>query len=86
MGTAPPQHTVDLTWNSVSVGVGYNVYRGGQPTGPYTKLNSAIGASTAYTDNAVQAGQTYYYVTTTIDSSGAESVYSSAVQAVVPSP
>jgi hypothetical protein len=84
MGTAPPQHTVDLTWNGVSAGVGYNVYRGGQPAGPYTKINSS--ANTAYTDNSVQAGQTYYYVTTTIDSSGAESGYSSAVQAVVPSP
>ena len=66
--------------------VGYNVYRGGQPSGPYTKINSSLDASTAYTDNSVQAGQTYYYVTTAIDSSGAESSYSSAVQAVVPSP
>ena len=37
-------------------------------------------------NNSVQAGQTYYYVTTAIDSSGAESGYSSTVQAVVPSP
>jgi hypothetical protein len=86
MGTAPPQHSVDLTWNSASAVVGYNVYRGGQPSGPYTKMNSSPDAITAYTDISVQAGQTYYYVTTAIDSSGAESSYSSAVQAVVPSP
>ena len=86
IGTAPPQHSVDLTWNSVSTVVGYNVYRGIQSAGPYTKINSALDASTAYTDNSVQAGQTYYYVTTAIDSSGAESSYSGAVQAVVPSP
>jgi fibronectin type 3 domain-containing protein len=85
-GTAPTQHTVDLTWNSVPAVVGYNLYRGGQAAGPYTKINSALDASTAYTDNSVQAGQTYYYVSTAIDSSGAESSYSSAVQAVVPSP
>jgi hypothetical protein len=85
-GTAPPQHTVDLMWNSASAVVGYNVYRGGQPSGPYTKMNSSPDASPAYTDNSVQAGHTYYYVTTAIGSSGEESSYSSAVQAVVPSP
>jgi fibronectin type 3 domain-containing protein len=39
---------------------------------------------TAYTDTTVQAGQTYYYVTTAVDSSGNESTYSNEVQAVVP--
>ena len=85
-GTAPPQHSVDLSWNSVSTVVGYNVYRGIQSTGPYTKINSALDASTAYTDNSVQAGQTYYDVTTAVDANGAESSYSGAVQALVPTP
>jgi hypothetical protein len=85
-GTAPPQHSVDLSWNSVSTDVGFNVYRGSQSAGPYTKINSALDASTAYADNSVQAGQTYYYVTTAIDASGTESSYSSAVQALVPTP
>jgi len=85
-GTAPPQHSVDLTWNEASTVVGYNVYRGNQSSGPYTKVNSMLYASTTYTDSSIQAGQTYYYVTTAVDSSGAESGYSSEVRALVPSP
>jgi Abnormal spindle-like microcephaly-assoc'd, ASPM-SPD-2-Hydin len=86
-GTAPPQHSVDLTWNpSTSVVVGYNVYRGTKSGGPYTKINSSLDGSTAYTDSTVQAGQTYYFVTTAVDSTGAESVYSNQVTAVIPTP
>jgi Abnormal spindle-like microcephaly-assoc'd, ASPM-SPD-2-Hydin len=85
-GAAPPQHSVDLSWNETSTVVGYNVYRGSQSGGPYTKINSAFDASTTYTDSSAQAGQTYYYVTTAIDSSGAESSYSNQIQAPVPSP
>jgi hypothetical protein len=85
-GAAPPQHSVDLSWNETSTVVGYNVYRGSQSGGPYTKINSALDASTTYIDGSVQAGQIYYYVTTAVDSSGAESGYSSQIQASVPSP
>jgi hypothetical protein len=85
-GTAPPQHMVNLTWDSVPTVVGYNVYRGSQSAGPYAKVTSSLDASTAYTDNLVQAGQTYYYVTTAVDATGAESGYSSMVQALVPTP
>jgi hypothetical protein len=85
-GTAPPQHMVNLTWDSVPTVVGYNVYRGSQSAGPYAKVNSSLDASTTYTDNSVQAGQTYYYVTTAVDATGAESGYSSMVQALVPTP
>jgi fibronectin type 3 domain-containing protein len=42
-------------------------------------------AGTSYTDVTVQGGQTYYYVTTAIDSGGNESVYSNEATAVVPS-
>ena len=85
-GAAPPQHSVDLSWNETSTVVGYNIYRGSQSGGPYTKINSALDASTTYTDSSVQAGQVYYYVTTAVDSSGAESSYSNQIQAPVPSP
>ncbi len=87
-GTAAPQHSVDLSWNA-STGsgvVGYNVYRGSVSGGSYSKINSALDASTAYTDNTVTAGQTYYYVTTAVDGSGNESGYSNQVQAVIPNP
>ena len=86
-GTTPVQHTVDLSWTaSTSVVVGYNVYRGTQSGGPYSKLNSVLQASTNYTDSTVQSGQTYYYVTTAIDATSVESGYSNAAQAVIPSP
>ena len=85
-GTAPPQHVVELAWSDVSTVVGYNVYRGAQLAGPYSKINSSLDATTVYSDNTAQAGQTYYYVTTAVDASGAESAYSSSVTAVVPTP
>ncbi len=85
-GAAPPQHSVNLSWNETSPVVGYNLYRGSQSGGPYTKINSALDASTSYTDGFVQAGQIYYYVITALDSSGTESGYSNQFQASVPSP
>ena len=86
-GTPPPQHSVSLSWiASTSTVAGYNVYRGSQSGGPYVAVNSALDASTGYTDNSVQAGQTYYYVVTAVDNSGNESVYSNQAQAVIPTP
>lgn len=79
------QYSVNLSWeSSPSQVVGYNVYRSSQSNGPYSKLNSGLDPSTAYTDNAVAAGQTYYYATTAVNSSGQESSYSNLVQAVIP--
>ena len=82
------QHTVDLSWSaSTSTSItGYNVYRGSISGGPYSKINSALETSMNYGDSTVQSGQTYYYVTTAVDSAGAESAYSSQVQAVIPFP
>jgi fibronectin type 3 domain-containing protein len=54
---------------------GYNIYRGTQSGGPYTKLNSSLLALTAYTDKTVQAGQIYFYVATTVDSNNKESTH-----------
>jgi uncharacterized repeat protein (TIGR03803 family) len=78
--------SVNLTWdpsNSQNI-VGYNVYRGGSPNGPYTKLNSTLDPNTAYSDSTVQAGKTYYYVTTAVDSQGVESAYSNQSEASIP--
>ena len=86
-GTPAPQHSVSLSWTaSTSTVVGYNVYRGTQTGGPYVAVTGSPDASTTYTDNSVQAGQTYYYVVTAVDGSGNESVYSNQAQAVVPAP
>ena len=87
IGVLSPLHSVDLSWSpSTSAVVGYNIYRSGASDGPYAKINSALNAATGYTDNTVQAGVTYYYVTTAVDASGVESVYSNQAQAVVPTP
>ena len=87
-GVTAPQHQVQLSWGaSSSSGVtGYNVYRGSVSGGPYTKINLALIVGTTYSDSSVQAGKTYFYVTTALNGSGTESAYSNEVQATVPSP
>jgi Abnormal spindle-like microcephaly-assoc'd, ASPM-SPD-2-Hydin len=80
-------HAVSLSWTaSTSTVAGYNVYRGGQSGGPYTLLNSALLGGETYVDSTAQAGQTYFYVTTAVNSADVESQYSNQVQAAVPSP
>jgi hypothetical protein len=84
-GAAPTQHSAGLSWSpSPSTVVGYNVYRGTAPGGPYARINSGLDPSTLYTDNTVQNGLTYYYVSTAVDSTGAESGYSNQLQMVIP--
>jgi len=86
-GVQPVQHSVTLSWTaSTSTVVGYNVFRSTTSGGPYTLLTSSPVASTTYTDSTVQAGVTYFYVVTAVDSSGNESVYSNQASATVPTP
>jgi hypothetical protein len=86
-GVQPVQHSATLSWNaSPSTVVGYHAYRGTVSGGPYTKLTSSANPSTSFTDSTVQSGQTYYYVVTSVDSSGVESVSSNQAQATIPSP
>ena len=80
-----PTYTVNLSWNSTSGVVGYNVYRSLSATGAYAKINSSVDPNTAYMDGTVTAGQTYYYSATSVNSAGQESGKSTPpVQAVVP--
>jgi hypothetical protein len=86
-GTPAPQHSVNLSWNpSTSGAVGYNVYRGNVSGGPYTEINPTLDPSTTYTDSTVVGGQTYYYVSTAVDSAGVESGFSNQVKATIPTP
>jgi hypothetical protein len=87
-GTPGVQHSVAVSWApSTSANVmGYNIYRGTQSGGPYSLLNSSPGSNATATDNQVSAGQTYYYVVTTVGSDGVESAYSNQASAVIPSP
>lgn len=82
-----PAHGVDLSWTaSTSMVAGYNVYRGSTSGGPYTRLNQSLVTGTAYTDGAVGAGQTYFYVVTAVDASNKESGFSNEAAATIPSP
>jgi hypothetical protein len=82
-GVTPLVHSVSLSWTDSSTGVtGYNIYVGSLSGGPYTRLASSPG--TTYVDSNVQAGQTYYYVVTALDSTNVESAYSGEVAATVP--
>ena len=78
-------HSVRLQWNaSVSNVAGYNVYRAMTSGGSYQKVNSELITGLSFTDSSVANGATYYYVCTSIDFSGLESIYSNQVIAVVP--
>ncbi len=85
-GTSPQQHNVNLSWTASSSQdvTGYNVYRGTTSGGPYTQINSSLDPGTTYTDSSVTGGQTYYYVTTAVDSSGQQSAYSNETSATIP--
>jgi len=84
-GAAAVSHSVTLNWTpSTSSYGGFNVYRGTLSGGPYNKVNSALISATSFSDTSVSSGQTYYYVATEVDSTGAESVYSSEVVATIP--
>jgi len=83
--TAPIAHDVNLSWiASTSPVAGYNIYRGTQSSGPFAKINPSLDTATVYTDGTVMSGHIYYYVTTAVDSSGAESGYSNLAQAIIP--
>jgi len=87
-GIVPGSHFVELSWiGSTSVGVvGYLVYRGLTPGGPYSTVNSNPVPTTTYTDAAVKSGTVYYYVVTAVDGGGNESVYSNESVATIPIP
>jgi phosphatidylinositol-3-phosphatase len=79
-------HSVALSWTAVSSAVGYNVYRSSQSVGPYTRMNPTLDTSTSFKDSSVVAGQTYYYVTTSVNASSVQSAYSAPAKAVIPTP
>jgi hypothetical protein len=84
---ATPQsvHSIALSWNaSTSTVSGYNVYRSTLSGGSYLRINSSLVAGLSYTDSTVQNTTTYYYVTTAVDNTGIESVYSNQVSAAIP--
>jgi hypothetical protein len=83
---SPAAHSAVLTWDpsTSSNVIGYYVYRGAASAGPFALLNAAAVPTPTYTDYTVQAGQVYYYVVTSVNSSNTQSAYSSALAVTVP--
>ncbi|HLW53527.1 MAG TPA: hypothetical protein VKW06_11855 [Candidatus Angelobacter sp.] len=80
-------HTVDLSWTaSTATVVGYNIYRGTQSGGPYSRLSPSLQPGTTYSDGSVLSGSTYFYVVTAVDASLQESSFSNEAMAVIPTP
>lgn len=84
-GVSIGSHSVELSWSaSISSNIaGYNVYRSSVSEGQYTRIGGLV-AGTSFSDTTVAAGQTYYYVLTSVDRSGIESGYSSQAVVTVP--
>ena len=86
-GTQAPPHTIILTWDASSSPVsGYVVYRATDIGETYVRVQTTLAATTQYTDTAVAAGHTYFYVVTSYDSANAESIPSNVASATVPVP
>lgn len=83
----PAAHSVAVSWQaSTSPGVAtYNVYRSTVSGGPYSRVGWGL-AGVTFTDTAVQAGATYFYVVTSVTNANVESTISSEIKATVPSP
>jgi autotransporter-associated beta strand protein len=78
---------VKLAWNPVSGAVSYNIKRSEDSTGPFDSIATGV-TSTTYNDSSVQGtvtGQTYYYVTSALNSQS-ESPNSPVAEASVYSP
>ncbi len=82
-----------LYWAGYSGAVGYNVYRGLQSGGPYTRVNSAgpvnipdnsvaVTNTFMYTDSPLVAGTTYYYYVAPVTQGGTESGQSNEASAI----
>jgi hypothetical protein len=81
-------HSVALNWiaSTTATVTGYNVYRSTVSGPGYAKINSSLilAPLVSYTDTTVQNGTIYFYVTTAVDGSGNESIYSNQAQANIP--
>ncbi len=84
-GNQKGAHSVTLSWHSTAAAVlGYNVYRAVASRGPYTRMNSSPHPKTTFTDASVFSGETYFYMTTSVNKNGTESKYSNQVQVRIP--
>jgi len=88
-GAQAVAHSATLSWGaSTSSSVtGYNVYRAtssGGESGTTAINGSALISGSSYTDSSVTAGATYYYVVTSVNSSGVQSAFSNEISGTIP--
>jgi hypothetical protein len=69
LGASAGNASVSLSWTGSSGATSYTVKRGLSISGPFTAIASGL-TSTAYLDNAVSNGTTYYYVVTATNAGG----------------
>jgi Abnormal spindle-like microcephaly-assoc'd, ASPM-SPD-2-Hydin len=80
-------HVVNLSWiASQSKNVSYQVYRGEASGGPYTRLTASAITALGYSDSDVESGTEYFYVATSVDKHGTESLYSQEIAVTIPNP
>jgi fibronectin type 3 domain-containing protein len=80
----PKPHKIIINWEKTAHVFSYNVYRRLYRVEAFTKVATANNNS--YEDPAVQAGERYCYVITSIDSKGKESARSREICQTVPLP
>jgi hypothetical protein len=82
--TGTASQSVSLNWNDNTDSdlAGYNVYRSTTSGSGYVKVNSSLVTPSAYTDNSVTNGTTYYYVVAAVDTHSNESTDSPEVSAM----
>lgn len=82
-----PVHSVTLAWTWTQTdgdpATGFHVQRSVTKGGPYTIIGTAPATATAYVDNAVKAGETWYYVVTAFNGGG-DAVPSNEAPCTVP--
>lgn len=81
LGASVNGNKINLSWTAPSEPVTYTVKRGVTSGGPYAKIREGL-TQTSFTNRGVAAG-TYYYVVTSVNSSGVESINSNEVSVTV---
>jgi fibronectin type 3 domain-containing protein len=77
-------HKITINWEKAPRVLSYNVYRRLYRSETFTKVGTAT--TNSYEDPAVQGGERYCYVVTSIDSKGKESERSKEICLTVPLP
>jgi len=87
VGVSVQDGVVRVSWSQAqdcdgAAAAGYNLYRGTTPGGPYEKVNAELITGTGYSDPGATSG-TWYYVVSSVDGGGVESVKSAELSVTV---